>query len=263
VILLTGFPAIGLLLSTSKLSIGLCPNLLAFFLLFLSIYQLNAFFGYHQDLKNSRLGNLSKFSKYFYLKISITLLIFSLIILSINGPAITTMAFGIYLVWALYSLPIFGTKNYPLLGNLTHFIMGLAHFFLGYLINSEDFENPLYMGIYFSLLFTAGHLVHELIDFEADKSNGLRTSATFFGYKKVICFSQILFGCSFLYLLFLYGKKIIPLSFLIPFSAAYVISFFCFYKLNLVERFQNLLRYRKIYRYLYLLAGGTWIILWW
>ncbi|RLA62131.1 MAG: hypothetical protein DRQ88_04370 [Epsilonproteobacteria bacterium] len=261
VFLLTGFPIMGFLLSGSWELANVIYHAFAFFLLFLSIYQLNAYFGYVQDFKNERLKGLSKFSKNFYLKVSLICLGASLILLSIDGAFIILLGVGIYLLWALYSQPVFGTKNYPLLGNLTHFIMGIIHFFLGFLINSSSFLDPMFLAIYFSLLFTGGHLIHELIDCHADKKNKLKTSATFFGQKKTILMSQILFICSFLDLIFLYTNDYLPLTFFIPFSFAFIIQVSFFIILKVYKESENgFLRYRQLYRYLYLLAGGLWIV---
>jgi 4-hydroxybenzoate polyprenyltransferase len=58
---------------------------------------------------------------------------------------------------------------------------GLFHFLLGYVVFMPIDERGVQIGLFFALTFTAGHLNHEVRDFELDSRNNAGTNAVAFG----------------------------------------------------------------------------------
>jgi 4-hydroxybenzoate polyprenyltransferase len=106
--------------------------------------------------------------------------------------------------------------------------------------------------LYFAILFEAGHLNHEVKDFEADQGNELRTNAVVFGKKRVFVASSLLFLLS--YPLFYgmvaaghVGAYAVPLSLFL--LLLHMLSFIQTLRAGISR--QAVLRYRKAYRTIY------------
>lgn len=121
--------------------------------------------------------------------------------LAITGPLI----FGTFSVmaWSLaslalgaaYSAPWPRLKCRPGLASLTHIIQGTLAFALpAWLARGEIVPADAVAGVWFGLVFAAGHLHHEVLDLAADQAAGNRTLAVRRGARLVLWLGFSLFA---------------------------------------------------------------------
>ncbi len=160
------------------------------------------------------------------------------------------------LLWVLYCQPKVLFKSKPVVGSVIHLIAGTINFLLGYLLVSQFDLRGILIGLYFAIIFTGGHLNHELRDYEADKENGYNTSAIFWGKKPVFIASVLLFTLSNLYLLLLVYLKMIDIHSILPAFIFYPL--YLYFALNTYKEglsFVSMDIFRTEYRVLYALFG--------
>jgi lycopene elongase/hydratase (dihydrobisanhydrobacterioruberin-forming) len=160
------------------------------------------------------------------------------------------------LLWVLYCHPQLLFKSKPVVGSVIHLITGTINFLLGYLLVSQFDLKGVLIGLYFAIIFTGGHLNHELRDYEADKENGYNTNAIFWGKKPVFITSVLLFTFSNLYLLLLVYLKMLDIYSILPafiFYPLYLYFAYTAFKEGL--SFSSMDRFRTEYRVLYALFG--------
>ena len=68
------------------------------------------------------------------------------------------------------------------------------------------------VALFFALTFTAGHLNHEVGDFDSDRPNGLKTNAVAFGKQRVFVAGLTVFTLAYVWLLLLARSELIPRS---------------------------------------------------
>ena len=109
-----------------------------------------------------------------------------------------------------YSHPVLNGKSIPIVCSLTHFFGGLLHFLLGYTLFGSLDQRGVLIAIFFALTFTAGHLNHEVGDFDADQRNGLNTNAVAFGKRRVFLAGLTVFTFAYVWLLILARSGLVP-----------------------------------------------------
>ena len=121
--------------------------------------------------------------------------------------ALGAIAFGL-----AYSVPLRGLrgKNIPVFSSLLHFGGTLLSFLLGALTFAPADWHGLLVALHPAILITAGHLVHEVEDYEQDQLAHCQTNAVRFGRKPVFILASLLFGVSFLLLLWLVQEGLFP-----------------------------------------------------
>jgi 4-hydroxybenzoate polyprenyltransferase len=145
-------------------------------------------------------GELSSRSLFLF---SVSLLIAGLALFGLLGPKCLLLAAGFALLGILYSHPRINLKSIPVASSLAHLCAGLLHFLLGYALFSRLDQRGLLIGLFFGLTFAAGHLNHEVHDYDLDRQNNIVTNAVAFGKRCVFSASFILFTLAFLCLFFL------------------------------------------------------------
>lgn len=113
-----------------------------------------------------------------------------------------------------YSAPL-GTlrgKSIPVFSSLLHFSGTLLAFLLGALTFAPANWGDLLVAAHPAVLITAGHLIHEIEDYEQDRLSGCRTNAVRFGQKPVFIFASFLFALSFLLLYWFSAQGFFPAS---------------------------------------------------
>jgi 4-hydroxybenzoate polyprenyltransferase len=118
----------------------------------------------------------------------------SLLLFSFLGTKTVLLALSIAILSALYSLPVFNWKGKPILNSIAHLAGGVLHFLLGYSVKHPIDRGGLAIGMFFALIFTAGHLTQEIRDFEGDEASGIRTNAVAFGLRRTFFTSLALFA---------------------------------------------------------------------
>ena len=133
--------------------------------------------------------------------LTIALLILGLLLLAPLGP--TTLAIGVAIAGlsALYSVPALHVKGLPVFNSAVHVAGGSLLFLLGYATFASVVDaRGLFVSAYIALVFTAGHLMHEVRDCEGDRLNGVRTNAVTFGKMRGFVVGLVLFSTAYLLL---------------------------------------------------------------
>jgi lycopene elongase/hydratase (dihydrobisanhydrobacterioruberin-forming) len=267
VTMMLGFPATGLLFAFSSYEQLLNKNtfifLIAIFFLSSAIYSFNALAGIKEDEKNERLKeNLGSDRKIFFI---VTLFLFSVIFLALFFTIDKHLGlFSIisFFLWFSYSFPKLGFKYRPVAGTAIHFLGQIIHFHMGYMIISNFSATSMFISIYFALLFSSGHINHELIDHDADKKMNVNSGAVYFGkniWEKV---SFIMFGSSTVYMVFLITAGIVEMLYGIPFVVAgtfHIVYRAIFLKAQFERK--RFVKERSFYRIAYFFAGLFFMIL--
>jgi len=233
-------------------------SIMSFFIV-ISVYAFNSAAGKEQDKNNIRLKNLWDFKKCTFLIFAIVSFTISMVISIYLKPVSATISLIIIIIWILYSHPRFGLKQKAIWGTIIHFIGQILHFNLAYIIFCNISIESVFVSMYFAFAFSSGHLLHEIIDYDADKQAGLKTSAIMFGHKKTLIAIISLLIINFLLLIFLgffgYIDKtaffcFLPASF---FHLIYMVRFY--YSKNI-----NPIVIRNTYRILYFISGFTFFV---
>ena len=266
-ILLTGFFLIGAIFSIDKLSIahlfdlGIIATLA--FLLNSSLYALNAFTGKAEDKHNVRLKKLTKIPRSFYLKYFLSSLLITLIASCFFDVQFLWGIITLFILGFVYSMPILKLKNGPIGGTIVHFLYQVIAFNSAYAVFNSTSWTSLLISIYFALLFSAGHLHHQAIDYEADKLANLRTGAVKWGLRISAKASFILAGSSALYWTLLYYYEFLDLVTMVLFIAAFCLqmTLYIIYKNKFDDSNISRVHYRNYYRICYLMAGFCLVLL--
>jgi 4-hydroxybenzoate polyprenyltransferase len=266
--LMTGFPLIGLIVALtpgafeSPIQLIGTATLFCFstFFLVIYVYCLNSWGGIEADRLNERLddhpvltGEISERQLRF---ISYFGLVANLVLYAIFFPQCFVLAPFIAIVWTFYSHPRLMGKARPFAGTILHFIGGVLQILLGYVVVSGFDTKGILISIYFSLVFSAGHLNHEVKDHDADLVAGLKTNAVVFGPRKMLIFAFGVFSAAFCYLFALTVGGVISWSESWPFLAIYPIHL-VLHRRMMEASFDTVYdkRYQRNYRLLFLGAG--------
>lgn len=119
------------------------------------------------------------------------------------GAAIAALGF-------LYSAsPMLG-KGTPVAGSLVHLAGGILHFLLGYTLSHAFDTAGIWIGLFFGLVFAAGHLNQEVRDYDGDLLNGIRTNAVVFGRRSAFLASLFTFSAAYAMLTGLAALGVLP-----------------------------------------------------
>lgn len=229
------------------------------FSIVLSVYSFNSASGKKNDFNNIRLQSLWNFSKNKFLVFALIFFIISISISFFLNKFASILCVLIIILWILYSHKTIGLKQKAIYGTLIHFFGQILHFILAWMIFTDFSFQAILIAIFFAIAFSCGHLLHEIIDYEADKSTNFKTSAIKFGVKTVAkSISLLLFINIIIISLLFYFSHISKIAF-ISFAIATIIHFgiIALYINNIL---QKSLFIRKTYRLVYLLAGLIFIL---
>ena len=150
------------------------------------------------------------------LSFSLSLLIASFLVFAPLGSRVIIVAVIIAALGFFYSHPRLNAKGTPIASSLPHLVGGIFHFLLGYAVFMPIDQRGVFIAVFFALTFAAGHLNHEVRDFELDQNNNARTNAVAFGKRATFIAGLIVFSCAYLCLFLLGWFRFIPrpLSFL-------------------------------------------------
>ena len=257
--ILLGFPLISLFFAfesvSQLLSLQVVLFVLAIFPLSTSIYAFNGLAGIGEDGENTRLSDL-KNRKTTFIATLVVSLSFSIVFFFLIKPELAVLAVVSFLLWCIYSFPKKGFKYRPVLGTLIHFFTQIIHFLMGYAVIKPIDGTGIAISVYFAILFSAGHINHELIDREADEKTGIMTGAVCFGAKNWEILSFCLFSAAAVYIFAV--SMLIPGMIICtyPFAAAgliHIVYKIIFFRKPSVQA--KFLAERSFYRILYFVAG--------
>jgi 4-hydroxybenzoate polyprenyltransferase len=162
-----------------------------------------------------------------------------------------------------YSWRRFPAKQLPFLGTLLHFLVAGLVFTAGWMAAGDFSRRGVLAGLFPGLLFAAGHLHHEALDFEKDRRSGVLTQAVRYGPARVVQAGRVLWLFSPLPILWLsWVEKTFPESLgwlAAALTAGYLIASFQLLRNGVFA--EALAKLRRFYRTLYLLGGFVMLVL--
>lgn len=183
---------------------------------------------------------------------SIFLLIASLLVFALISSRVVIFGAIVAALGFFYSHPKLNFKGTPVASSFPHLVGGLFHFLLGYAVFSPIDSRGILIALFFALTFAAGHLNHEVRDFELDSKTNARTNAVAFGKRPVFMAGLIVFTLAYLCLFFLGWFRFVPR--LLAFLAIIFYPLHLYWSLRalrgnlepaIVDRFQ--FQYRALY----------------
>jgi 4-hydroxybenzoate polyprenyltransferase len=183
---------------------------------------------------------------------SIFLLIASLLVFELISARVVILGAIVAALGFFYSHPKLNFKGTPIASSFPHLVGGLFHFLLGYAVFSQIDSRGILIALFFALTFTAGHLNHEVRDFELDSKTNARTNAVAFGKRPAFLAGLIVFTLAYLCLFLLGWFRFVPRPLAFLALAFYALHLFWSLRAlrrqldpEVVDRFQN--QYRTIY----------------
>jgi 4-hydroxybenzoate polyprenyltransferase len=140
----------------------------------------------------------------------IFLLIASLLVFALISSRVVLLGVIVAVLGFFYSHPKLNFKGTPIASSLPHLFGGIFHFLLGYSVFMPIDQRGVFIALFFALTFAAGHLNHEVRDFELDQKNNARTNAVAFGKRTTFLAGLILFSCAYLWLFLLGWFRFVP-----------------------------------------------------
>ncbi len=260
-LLVAGFTFVGTMFSASDgsslLTVPAALFFLASYLVIVSIYAFNSWAGFAEDLANPRLALSPVVSRRLFAFVSGVTLAASCALFAVVAPRALWYALLVWLLWGIYSFPRRGTKYVPVAGTITHVFVGVVQFHQGWVWSGDPTGASFLLSFYFALLLAAGHLTHEAIDHEADRSAGLVSGAVRFGLKRWAWVHLAVALAALFVLFFAAFFRAVPFLRLVPFFAASLGH--CVSAVKLVSSLDRdsfaFVRHRARYRLLFALAG--------
>ena len=252
VIVLQGTPLMGVLFSMGAVTTANLETLLVFLigsiLLVAHVFTLNDWADIAHGLKAA--DPLVSSRRLFWF--SLFLLIAGLLVFSLIGARVVIFGAIVAVLGFFYSHPKLNFKGTPIASSLPHLLGGIFHFLLGYAVFTEIDQRGVFIALFFALTFVAGHLNHEVRDFELDQKTNARTNAVAFGKKPAFIAGLVLFSCAYLCLFLLGWFRFVPRP--LSFFAAVFYPLHLYWSLRalrgqlepgIVDRFQ--VEYRALY----------------
>jgi 4-hydroxybenzoate polyprenyltransferase len=188
--------------------------------------------------------------------LSVGLLMASLVLFALLHRQTLLLAVAIAALGALYSHPSLNAKGIPVISSFPHLVGGELHFLLGYSLFEEIDRRGIFVGLFFALTFTAGHLNQEVRDYDGDRLNGIRTNAVAFGRTRAFVAGWLLFTLAYADLFFLASTGRVPFALAVLATVLYPIHVvWSVTTLRAGLTFANVTRFQNRYRWLYAVIG--------
>lgn len=142
--------------------------------------------------------------------LALVLLAVAMATLAALGTAFLALGAAIACIGFLYSNNEAAGKGVPVFASLMHLLGGALHFLLGLSVMKTIDLHGLAIALFFGLVFAAGHLNHEVADHEADRRNGIRTTAVVFGPRRALLASLAVFSAAYGELILLAALGAVP-----------------------------------------------------
>ena len=210
VFVLQGTPLMGVVFSIGTITAGKLEMLLLFLfgsiLLVAHVFTLNDWADVAHGLKAPDPQVPSRRLFWF----SLSLLIASLLAFALIGLRVVILGLIVAALGFFYSHPKLNAKGTPVASSIPHLVGGLFHFLLGYAVFLPIDSRGILIALFFALTFMAGHLNHEVRDFDLDSHNNARTNAVAFGKRPAFLAGLIVFTFAYLCLFVLGWFRFIP-----------------------------------------------------
>jgi 4-hydroxybenzoate polyprenyltransferase len=203
VLILQGAPVFGIAFSSTNLFVPGKFQLLASFLAASLLLVIHVF------SFNDWADSLPDGSKQL-LWLSVVSLLISLSIFAAVSIRLFWFGTAIAAVGILYSCPGPNGKSRPIVSTMLHLVGGVLYFLLGYSLFDTVGLHGVLVGIFFGLMFAAGHPVQEVRDFDHDRALGVTTNAVVFGVRAAFFAGLILFAIQYAFLFAIAWANLIP-----------------------------------------------------
>ena len=193
---------------------------------------------------------------------SLFLLIASLLVFCLIDFRVVELGAMVAILGFFYSHPVLNFKGTPVASSLPHLIGGVFHFLLGYAVFAPIERRGFFIALFFALTFAAGHLNHEVRDFELDQRNNARTNAVAFGKRSTFIAGLIVFTCAYICLFMLGWFRLVPRP--VSFVAVLLYPLHLFWSIRVLRsqfRSKAVARFQSQYRALYALIGVSMLCL--
>jgi len=256
VFVLQGTPLMGVVFSIGTITAGKLEMLLLFLfgsiLLVAHVFTLNDWADVAHGLKAPDPQVPSRRLFWF----SLSLLVASLLAFALIGLRVVILGLIVAALGFFYSHPKLNAKGTPVASSIPHLVGGLFHFLLGYAVFLPIDERGILIALFFALTFMAGHLNHEVRDFDLDSHNNARTNAVAFGKRPAFLAGLIVFTFAYLCLFVLGWFRFIPRP--LAFLALLFYPLHLFWSLHALRSQlspEKLDRFQIQYRVLYAVIG--------
>jgi 4-hydroxybenzoate polyprenyltransferase len=183
---------------------------------------------------------------------SVFLLIASLLVFALIDFRVVVLAAIVAALGFFYSHPRLNFKGTPIASSLPHLFGGIFHFLLGYSVFMPIDQRGIFIALFFAATFAAGHLNHEVRDFELDQKNNARTNAVAFGKRATFVAGLVLFTGAYLCLFLLGWFRFVPRPLSVIAALSYLLHLYWSLRVlrsqfrpEIVDRFQ--IQYRALY----------------
>ena len=158
----------------------------------MGIYATNGYYGYVADQKTTRGSRaVNSGSRKQYLLLTLVCLAVSLILFFEIRPLLVALALSSFLTWVAYSHPK-GAKGRPFWGTSAHCLGQVQQFHLGVMAFTQASLDSVLISGFFGLLFSSGHLAHEVKDCSYDRMSSIRTNAVVLGPRRLVVVYKVL-----------------------------------------------------------------------
>ncbi|HJT45742.1 MAG TPA: UbiA family prenyltransferase [Chthoniobacterales bacterium] len=262
VFLLQGTPLMGALFSMGSFTTANWATLFIFLmgsiLLVAHVFTLNDWADIAHGLKAA--DPLVSSRRLFWF--SLFLLIASLLVFYLIDRRVVELGAIVAILGFLYSHPVLNFKGTPVASSLPHLIGGVFHFLLGYAVFAPIDQRGFFIALFFALTFAAGHLNHEVRDFELDQRNNARTNAVAFGKRTTFIAGLIVFSCAYVCLFLLAWSSLVPGPLMLVALLFYPLHLWWSVQVLRAQfRVEAVHRFQSQYRALYALIGLTMVCL--
>ncbi|HST31080.1 MAG TPA: UbiA family prenyltransferase [Chthoniobacterales bacterium] len=193
---------------------------------------------------------------------SLFLLIASLLVFTLIDHRVVALGAIVAILGFLYSHPLLNFKGTPIASSIPHLVGGIFHFLLGYAVFTPVDQRGFFIALFFALTFAAGHLNHEVRDFELDQKNNEQTNAVAFGKRATFIAGLIVFTWAYLWLFLLGWFLSVPR--LLSLVAILLYPMHLYWSLRVLRsqfRSEVVGRFQIQYRALYALIGISMVFL--
>ena len=178
------------------------------------IFVFNDWVGYdsdlHDPLRAPLVFTMHGISRRDVAWLSVVLLLLAATAFTADGVQTLLIGSAIAALGFLYSAsPVLG-KSTPVASSFNHLVGGTLHFLLGYTLSHAIDATGICVGVFFGLVFAAGHLNQEVRDYAGDLRNGIRTNAVAFGQRRTFLASQFTFTAAYAMLTGLAAWSVLP-----------------------------------------------------
>lgn len=174
------------------------------------VFVLNDWAGHNSDGRDPRRAGEMFFCRTQMARVALGLLLAAMALLVTVGLPIAAIGALIATLSFLYSCSPHLGKGTPLAASCNHLAGGMLHFLLGYTAFHALSFHGVACSLFFGLVFAAGHLNQEVRDYEADRINGIRTTAVAFGKPCAFFASLMLFTAAYALLTTLAVRGVLP-----------------------------------------------------